>query len=121
ARFATLIRELAEAARTLDLPELIGHVVHHSGLEAHYRADREGQDRLENLQELVNAAAAFVAEEGFQGLSAGRIPETAAPPAAAQTGADDPAFGDGAQPSPAVMSPLGAFLSHASLEAGDNQ
>ncbi|CAM5193683.1 ATP-dependent DNA helicase Rep [Castellaniella denitrificans] len=37
ARFATLIRELAEEARTLDLPKLIGHVVHHSGLEAHYR------------------------------------------------------------------------------------
>ncbi|MFC4445354.1 UvrD-helicase domain-containing protein [Castellaniella denitrificans] len=124
ARFATLIRELAEEARTLDLPELIGHVVHHSGLEAHYRADREGQDRLENLQELVNAAAAFVAEEGFQGLPAGRIPESAAIAAEPASGPDqdpDPAFGAGAQPSPAVMSPLGAFLSHASLEAGDNQ
>ncbi|KAB0613534.1 UvrD-helicase domain-containing protein [Castellaniella defragrans] len=144
ARFATLIRELAEEARTLDLPELIGHVVHHSGLEAHYRADREGQDRLENLQELVNAAAAFVAEEGFQGLPAGRIPEGAAiaadvaadaagspgapvPAFGADSGAagpsdaPDPAFGAAAQPAPAVMSPLGAFLSHASLEAGDNQ
>jgi DNA helicase-2/ATP-dependent DNA helicase PcrA len=120
ARFATLIRELAEESRTLDLPELIGHVVHHSGLEAHYRADREGQDRLENLQELVNAAAAFVAEEGFQGLPAGRIPEAAT---IATDAASDPdrAFDADAQPSPAVMSPLGAFLSHASLEAGDNQ
>jgi DNA helicase-2/ATP-dependent DNA helicase PcrA len=97
ARFATLVREMAGAAQSLDLPELIGHVVHHSGLEAHYRADREGQDRLDNLQELVNAAAAFVAEAGVQGLVAGRIPESA------------------------EMSPLGAFLSHASLEAGDNQ
>ena len=139
ARFATMIREMAEAAQSLDLPELIGHVVHHSGLEAHYRADREGQDRLDNLQELVNAAAAFVAEAGLQGLVAGRIPEFAAggvaPEAAGQATANavpgaapaaeafppaDPDFDAGVAP-PAVMSPLGAFLSHASLEAGDNQ
>lgn len=106
ARFATLIREMAQAAQSLDLPELIGHVVHHSGLEAHYQADREGQERLENLQELVNAAAAFVAEEGLQGLIAGRIPDSGVEPGV---------------PPPVVMSPLGAFLSHASLEAGDNQ
>ncbi|WP_417251011.1 UvrD-helicase domain-containing protein [Castellaniella sp.] len=107
ARFATLIREMAEAAQSLDLPELIGHVVHHSGLEAHYRADREGQERLENLQELVNAAAAFVAEEGYAGLIAGRIPEGA--------------LADVPPEQTSMMSPLGAFLSHASLEAGDNQ
>ncbi|MGB3835969.1 UvrD-helicase domain-containing protein [Castellaniella sp.] len=107
ARFATLIREMAEAAQSLDLPELIGHVVHHSGLEAHYRADREGQERLENLQELVNAAAAFVAEEGYAGLIAGRISEGV--------------LADAVPEQTAVMSPLGAFLSHASLEAGDNQ
>ncbi|MER1968612.1 UvrD-helicase domain-containing protein [Castellaniella sp. GW247-6E4] len=124
ARFAALIQGMAHEAQSLDLPELIGHVVHHSGLEAHYRADREGQDRLDNLQELVNAAAAFVAEEGVQGLAAGRIPDTGggarlSPDAAAL--AADPAFGPGAEPPPAVMSPLAAFLSHASLEAGDNQ
>ncbi len=107
ARFATLIREMAEAAQSLDLPELIGHVVHHSGLEAHYRADREGQERLENLQELVNAAAAFVAEEGYAGLIAGRISEGV--------------LANAEPEQTAVMSPLGAFLSHASLEAGDNQ
>ena len=36
-----------------------------SGLETHYTNEREGQDRLENLQEVVNAAAAFVQEEGY--------------------------------------------------------
>ncbi|MGB6009214.1 UvrD-helicase domain-containing protein [Castellaniella sp.] len=139
ARFATLIREMGEAAQSLDLPELIGHVVHHSGLEAHYRADREGQDRLDNLQELVNAAAAFVAEAGLQGLIAGRIPEfsaggavpdsaglmaanavSGAAPVADAFPQGDSDF-DAAIAPPAVMSPLGAFLSHASLEAGDNQ
>uniref|UniRef100_UPI00333E95DD UvrD-helicase domain-containing protein n=1 Tax=Castellaniella defragrans TaxID=75697 RepID=UPI00333E95DD len=128
ARFAALIQSMAHEAQSLDLPELIGHVVHHSGLEAHYRADREGQDRLDNLQELVNAAAAFVAEEGVQGLAAGRIPETdahmvseAPAQAGAEAFADDLPFGPGSAPPAAVMSPLAAFLSHASLEAGDNQ
>lgn len=126
-RFAALIQAMGHEAQSLDLPELVGHVVHHSGLEAHYRADREGQDRLDNLQELVNAAAAFVAEEGFQGLAAGRIPDDPAATASTQ-GADGPAAGSmgfsvdpSMDPPPAVMSPLAAFLSHASLEAGDNQ
>ncbi|UYO95176.1 UvrD-helicase domain-containing protein [Pollutimonas sp. M17] len=112
ARFAELIQQMAHEAQILSLPELIDHVVHHSGLLAHYQNDREGADRLENLQELVNAAAAFVAEENFEGLPAGRIPDGAL---AAQTLSAEP--GEGAAP----MSPLAAFLTHASLEAGDNQ
>jgi len=31
----------------------------------HYRAEREGADRVENLEELVNAAESFVTQEGF--------------------------------------------------------
>jgi len=34
-----------------------------SGLVAHYKAERDGADRVENLNELVNAAAAFINEE----------------------------------------------------------
>ena len=114
-RFAELVQGMAHEAQHLSLPELVEHVVHHSGLLAHYQGDREAADRLENLQELVNAAAAFVAEEQLEGLPAGRIPE-----AALSTTPENPAdpFGpDGVVP----MSPLAAFLSHASLEAGDNQ
>src|SRR5690606_16338966 len=33
-----------------------------SGLTAHYRAEREGAERLENLGELVNAAALFAGD-----------------------------------------------------------
>src|SRR3546814_10585077 len=77
ARFFALIQTMAHEAQVLSLPELVEHVVHHSGLEAHYRADREGQDRLENLQGLVNAAAAFVAEEGLEGLPAERMQQAA--------------------------------------------
>jgi DNA helicase-2/ATP-dependent DNA helicase PcrA len=38
-------------------------VIARSGLLEHYKAEREGQERLENLGELVNAAAAFTEEE----------------------------------------------------------
>src|SRR5690606_38710512 len=110
--FADLIQQMAHEAQVLPLPELIEHVVHHSGLLTHYQNDREGVDRLENLQELVNAAAAFVAEENFDGLPAGRLPENALSAAALTAEASD---------APAAMSPLAAFLTHASLEAGDNQ
>ncbi len=136
ARFAELIQQMAHEAQVLSLPELIEHVVHQSGLLAHYQNDREGADRLENLHELVNAAAAFVAEENFDGLPAGRIADdrdvdanlSAALDTAtsADVGAIDPGNNDdsseGALPlATTVMSPLAAFLTHASLEAGDNQ
>ncbi|MFA7668463.1 MAG: UvrD-helicase domain-containing protein [Burkholderiaceae bacterium] len=113
ARFASLIQQLAHDAQSLTLTELIEQVVRDSGLAAHYEADREGQDRLENLQELVNAAAVFSSEEGFDGLPAGRALETPAM-------AEPAEFSDDLVPATA-MSPLAAFLSHASLEAGENQ
>jgi DNA helicase-2/ATP-dependent DNA helicase PcrA len=37
-----------------------------SGLLAHFQAEKDGADRLENLQELVNAAALFVQEQDEQ-------------------------------------------------------
>jgi DNA helicase-2/ATP-dependent DNA helicase PcrA len=36
-----------------------------TGLIDFYRADKEGADRVENLEELMNAAEAFVTQEGF--------------------------------------------------------
>lgn len=112
ARFATLIQTLAHDAQSLTLPELIEQVVRESGLAAHYEADREGQDRLENLQELVNAATVFSSEEGYDGLPAGRAIDLPV------VDGDALGFPEGAA---VAMSPLAAFLSHASLEAGENQ
>ena len=66
ARFAKLIEEIKAATRDLPLPEAIDHVIEASGLTDYYRADKEGADRLENLNELVNAAALF-AEESEEG------------------------------------------------------
>jgi DNA helicase-2/ATP-dependent DNA helicase PcrA len=119
ARFAMLIEQMAGEARVLSLPELIEHVVSHSGLAEHYKNDREGADRLENLQELVNAATVFSIEENFDQLPAGLIPdsELAAPAASGDGPANGVAMADVIAP----MSPMAAFLTHASLEAGDNQ
>ena len=111
AAFVALIEAMRTATRGLTLREIIEHMLDRSSLEAFYRADRDGQDRLENLAELVNAAEAFVTVEGF-GKDAVALPvdETAA--AVAEVA--DAESGE-------IMSPLAAFLTHAALEAGDNQ
>jgi DNA helicase II / ATP-dependent DNA helicase PcrA len=63
APFIALIESLREECAGLTLAEKVEHVVAKSGLAAHYRREREGAERLENLGELVNAAAAFSAED----------------------------------------------------------
>ncbi|PXX24318.1 MULTISPECIES: UvrD-helicase domain-containing protein [Burkholderia] len=129
--FANLVAKMRADTQQMNLPDTVEYVVRASGLADFYQGEREGQDRLENLQELVNAATAFVAEEGY-GLDtpARSIPLRAGAIAAPALGAatDDPAVevldpaspGDPAQ-NPDTMTPLAGFLSHASLEAGDNQ
>jgi DNA helicase-2/ATP-dependent DNA helicase PcrA len=129
ARFAELIQQMAHEAQVLSLPELIDHVVHHSGLREHYLNDREGADRLENLQELVNAATVFAAEENFDGWPAGRIEgmnaatigTAAVGMAAVDATAVDTVAAEALPEGATPMAPLAAFLTHASLEAGDNQ
>ena len=61
--FKTLIESIKNETQNLSLPETIEHVVARSGLVEHYKAEREGQERIENLSELVNAAAGFGDEE----------------------------------------------------------
>jgi len=90
AAFATLIVKLREAAH-LPLPELVEHVLDLSGLREHYRNEKEGQERLANLDELVNAASGFIAEEGIVGEEG------------------------------ELSLDLASFLAHASLEAGEHQ
>ncbi len=91
AAFAALVDKLRAASEGLTLPETVEQVLEISGLRAHYRSEKEGQDRLANLDELVGAAENFVAEEG-------------------NVDAEGEVSGD-----------LAAFLSHASLEAGEHQ
>ena len=65
--FVRLIESLRQETEGLPLPEMVEHVVEKSGLAQHYRTEKEGQDRLENLDELINAAATFVDDEGAIG------------------------------------------------------
>jgi DNA helicase-2/ATP-dependent DNA helicase PcrA len=108
--FVALIEKMRAATHGLPLPEIIEHVLEHSGLRTHYQNEKEGADRLENLNELVNAAAAFVAESDV--WLVGDVPE--APSQAMQTEA-----GYGAPV--AADDTLASFLAHAALEAGDHQ
>jgi DNA helicase-2/ATP-dependent DNA helicase PcrA len=63
AAFRKLIDELRAEVQGLPLPEVVEVTNAKSGLIEHYKTEREGADRIENLEELVNAAAAFTQEE----------------------------------------------------------
>ena len=119
--FIKLIEGLRFETERLSLQEMVQVVIEKSGLIAHYQGVREGADRIENLEQLVSAAALFVSEEGFlrdAPALVGPQVDNAAP--ALLTG-DGIEIIDADAPLTAIMSPLSAFLSHASLEAGDNQ
>ena len=111
--FVAKVDVLREATQNLSLRLIIEQTLEASGLIEHYQKDREGQDRLENLEELVNAGEAFVVQEGF-GRDVVALPADEWGGTAASELAPDLETGE-------VLSPLGAFLTHASLEAGDNQ
>ncbi len=64
--FVTLIDEMDSGSEDLPLYELVEHVLQHSGLLTYHKAEKgeKGQARVENLEELVNAARAFNPEDG---------------------------------------------------------
>ncbi len=97
AAFVRLIEALRNQVGQLPLSEIIVGILKDSGLTEHYRTQKgDNQDRLDNLDELVNAAIEFKPEDSnFETL-----PENIS---------DDPAF------------PILAFLSNAALESGENQ
>jgi|KBSMisStandDraft_5_1062788.scaffolds.fasta_scaffold24222_2 DNA helicase-2/ATP-dependent DNA helicase PcrA len=106
AAFVRLIEAMRVATAGLPLPEAVQHVIVASGLVGHYRNEKDGQDRLDNLDELVNAAQGFLREADLAVDAPMLAPGDADPAAAADTGATDP---------------LTAFLAHAALEAGETQ
>ena len=133
--FVAKIDVMREQTTGSTLREIIELVLQHSGLEEHYKLDREGQDRLENLAELVNAAESFVGQEGF-GRDAVALPvdelggstNLALTQSPASQGLDANLFDNPAPEFLApdfetgeTLSPLVAFLTHAALESGDNQ
>jgi DNA helicase-2/ATP-dependent DNA helicase PcrA len=156
--FLAKLDVMREATQGQTLREIVQTVLNQSGLLEHFRNDRDGADRVENLEELINAAEAFVTQEGF-GRDAVALPvEDTAPsrqkppqrPPLSQSPAsqglsfedalaeaneqaqqapwDEPGAWDAAAPvvplpedTGETLSPLVAFLTHAALEAGDNQ
>ncbi|MCB1736642.1 MAG: UvrD-helicase domain-containing protein, partial [Gammaproteobacteria bacterium] len=61
AQFLSLIDSLSKALDGAELWEQVEHVVAHSGLIEHFKKEKggRGEDRIENLEELVNAARSF--------------------------------------------------------------
>lgn len=137
--FVAKIDVLREQTTGLTLREIIELVLDHSGLIEHYKADREGADRIENLEELVNAAESFVSQEGF-GRDAVALPVDELSQSPASQGLDMSVRSEPVEdlagtsrgsvradelPPDAetgeTLSPLVAFLTHAALESGDNQ
>ena len=92
--FVALIRHMVDQAYGIKLAELVELAITMSGLVAHYEIDKEGEDRIANLQELVTAAVAFTNQDfGNHHNVDGETPQDL----------------------------LTQFLSHASLEAGEHQ
>ncbi|MCE9662099.1 DNA helicase II [Halomonas sp. M5N1S17] len=66
--FADLIERLDNETAGMSLHEIIAHVIEHSGLVEHHRSEKgeKGQARVENLEELINAARAFTQGEALE-------------------------------------------------------
>ena len=63
--FIDLIRKIEDEIQGLTLAESMDVVINFSGLKNHYMNDKDGQDRVSNLEELVSAATTF--SENFNG------------------------------------------------------
>lgn len=120
--FVRLIEGLIFETRQLPLPEMVEVMLASSALKTHYQSEKEGADRVENLEQLINAATMFLSEEGFAHDAPALLgPQVPAALPVITTGEDGVEVLDADAPLATTMSPLSAFLSHASLEAGDNQ
>ena len=90
--FTQIIEYLKLAKEQLELPDFVDFTVEKSGLKHFYETEKNSEDKLENILELKSAAQAYLSEEQTDSNS----------------GTD-------------TLSPLAGFLSHASLESGENQ
>ena len=88
-QFVDLICEMEVDLDSMELFEQIEHVIHHSGLIPHYEKEKgeRGRNRIENLEELVNAGRSFEQDDWEE----------------------------------SDVDKMTAFISHASLEAGEGQ
>ncbi|HEX8978635.1 MAG TPA: UvrD-helicase domain-containing protein [Parasulfuritortus sp.] len=70
AGFVQLVEGMRVETQGLGLAETVEVVVQRSGLLEHYKTEKEGEGRIENLNELTNAALAFASEADDQSLAA---------------------------------------------------
>jgi len=68
--FVFLIESMQQSCLELTLPEIIKHMIEHSGLVPYYNSQREGANRLENLNELINAVTSYIQEAEDSSLTA---------------------------------------------------
>jgi len=92
--FVALVRQMIDQAYGISLKELTEIAIESSGLLSHYQGGKDGEDRVENLKELVTAAVSFTNQDFGNHHNVD-----------GETEADL----------------LTQFLSHASLEAGEHQ
>ena len=62
--FRSLIESLREKAEGKTLSEVARLVIQGSGLKAHYEKEREGEDRIANMNEVMSAADGYCQNEG---------------------------------------------------------
>lgn len=63
-KFTDLIRLMQVESKVLNLAETISYVIETSGIREHYESDpKEGEERIENLNELISAVTGFEAED----------------------------------------------------------
>lgn len=111
--FVDLINTMAEGASELELHEVVDNVIQQSGLIEHHKKEKgeKAQARLDNLDELINAARQFETEDGVDMTMM-------AEEAAAESGMDPESLMEGAAD---ALYDLAVFLDTAALDAGDTQ
>ena len=123
--FVRLIEDMRRATATLPLSETVAHAIDASGLAAHYRHEKDGSERVDNLEELVNAAQSFVREADLAVDAPIRRQTSDTGHPASGNGVDaaagESADADSALREEGATDPLTAFLAHAALEAGETQ
>jgi len=105
--FMDLIESIDEQTISLDLQGQVMKVITQSGLQMHFEKDQteQGLGRLENVDELINAASTFKATE---------LVEESAEISEGESGVD---FMDDT----IFQNPIAEFLAQAALEAGEQQ
>ncbi|WBF65760.1 MAG: UvrD-helicase domain-containing protein [Candidatus Kinetoplastibacterium crithidii] len=111
--FNNIISSLEESSKKLTLVQLIEYILEFAGINAFYKNEEE-TDRLDNLKELVTAAAIFSTENNFSESPANLLIDILKEDL--ETNLYNNIYLEQEK-----ITPLSSFLSHASLEAGDNQ